>query len=73
MELFSVVQYFEDDTYEYVRKAVDAKEALAAFSHYTTSVGVQIGFVKRVIIIDSGDCVAYEWEYGKGITFPKEK
>jgi hypothetical protein len=66
---YSVCQFFEDDSYEYVRRHVTAEEAVKAARHYTTSVGARIGTTKRVIITDSGDCINFEWQYGKGVTF----
>ena len=67
---FSVVQFFPDDTYEYVRRFVSAKEAMEAFAHYTTCVATKLGTTVRVIITDGGDCINFEWVRGKGITFP---
>jgi len=69
-ERFSVVQFFMDDSYEYVRRFVPAQEAIDAAKRYTTSVGARIGTTKRVIITDSGDMTCFEWVYGKGVTFP---
>jgi hypothetical protein len=69
---FSVCQFFEDDTYEYVRRYVSAEEAMKAFQHYTNNVAVKLGVTKRVIITDGGDCINMEWIYGKGITFPPQ-
>jgi hypothetical protein len=66
---FSVCQFFADETYEYVRRGVGAEEAVKAFSHYINSVAAKLGFVERVIITDGGDCVNYEWQKGKGITY----
>lgn len=71
-EFFSVVQFFTDDTYEYVRRFVPVEESLAAFLHYTTNVAARVGITKRVIIVDSGDCIAAEWKFGEGIVFPKK-
>lgn len=68
---FSVAQFFEDGTYEYVRRWVSAEEAKKAFEHYTTNVSAHYGFVRRVIITDGGDNTNVEWKYGEGITFPK--
>jgi len=68
-ERFNVVQFFKDDSYEYVRRAVTAEEAVKAASHYCHSVGAKLGFTKRVIITDSGDNINFEWKFGKGITF----
>jgi hypothetical protein len=69
---FSVCQFFQDDSYEYVRRYVDAEEAAKAAAHYTQSVGARMGFTQRVIITDGGDCIAFEWKFGEGIVFPKE-
>lgn len=66
---FSICQFFEDDSYEFVRRYVPAKEAVEIAKHYCTSVGAKIGTTKRVIITDGGDNVCFEWQYGKGITF----
>jgi cellulase/cellobiase CelA1 len=68
-EEFSVCQFFEDGTSEYVRRNVGPKEAVDAAHHYCNSVGARMGFTKRVIITDGGDCVNFEWVYGKGVTF----
>jgi hypothetical protein len=60
---FSVCQFFADadDTHEYVRRHVDGKEAVEAFKHYTSSVGVKVGLVNRVIVTDGDDNIALEW------------
>jgi hypothetical protein len=71
-ELFSVCQFFPDETYEYVRRYVSADEAKKAFMHYTHSVGARMGTTTRVIITDSGDCINAEWVYGKGLTYPPQ-
>ena len=67
---FSVCQFFEDDTHEYVRRYVSAEEAVKAARHYTTNVAVKMGITKRVIITDGGDCITWEWINGIGQTFP---
>jgi hypothetical protein len=68
-EEFSVCQFFEDGSYEYVRRGVDARTAVEVAHHYCNSVGAQIGTTRRVIITDSGDCTNFEWQFGKGVTF----
>lgn len=73
IEHFSVCQFFPDGSYEYVRRFVEAEEAVKAFVHYTSSVGARIGTTVRVIIIDSGDFCNMEWEFGKGITYPPQE
>jgi len=66
---FSVVQFFEDDSFEFVRRGVCAEEAVKAAHHYCNSVGAKLGFTRRVIITDIDDCVNFEWRFGKGVTF----
>jgi len=68
-ETFNVVQFFEDDSHEYVRRGVTAEEAVKAAHHYCHCVGAQIGMTRRVIVTDEGDACCFEWQYGKGVTF----
>jgi hypothetical protein len=70
---YSVCQFFEDGSYEYVRRWVSAEEAMKAVQHYINSVGARMGLVKRVIVTDGGDMTNFEWEYGKGIVFPTKE
>ncbi len=65
-DTFSVVQYFADDSHEYVKRNVSPEEAVDAFATYSTCVKAQSGSTKRVAIM-IGDCVTFEWLYGKGI------
>lgn len=67
---FSVCQFFDDGTHEYVRRFVTAEEAVKAARHYTENVAARLGLVPRVIITDGGDCTVFEWVRGKGVTFP---
>ena len=70
MDEYSVYQFFQDDSYECVRKFVSAKEAVKVFKFYTNNVASRIGTTVRVIITDGGDLINAEWIFGKGITFP---
>lgn len=72
-EHFSVYQFFTDGTYERVREFVSAEEASVAAGHYCSSVAVQMGLVNRVIIVDGGDCICFEWTREHGIIFPPQK
>jgi hypothetical protein len=73
MEKFNVVQFFDDGTYEYVRRNVDAEEAVNAAKHYCTSVGAKLGMVRQVLITDQGDITVFQWKFGEGIVFPLPK
>lgn len=68
---FSVCQFFQDGTYEYVCRFVSAEEAVRKAKQYTHNVSAQTGLTTRVIITDGGDCINLEWQYGRGITFPE--
>lgn len=70
---FSVYQFFLDDSYEQVRRHVNSEEAVKAAAHYTTCVGARIGTTVRVIIVDGGDSIAFEWKYGEGVVFPTKE
>ena len=72
MDEFSVVQFFDNGTHEYVRRGVAAKEAVEAAAHYCGSVGARLGFVTTVIITDGDDYRVFQWEHGKGVVFPPE-
>lgn len=68
--MFSVCQFFPDGSYEYVRRNVEAREAVDAAMHYATSVGARMGMTRRVIITDGDDFTTFEWKWDEGITFP---
>lgn len=69
---YSVYQFFLDGSYEMLCHFVLAEPAARIFAGATTSLGAQLGTTQRVIITDGGDCIVFEWVYGKGITFPPE-
>ena len=71
--MFSVYQFFPDGTYEAVLRYVPLEEAAKRAIGLTTTVGARIGTTRRVIITDGGDCVCFEWEFEKGITFPSKE
>ena len=73
MDKFNVVQFFEDGQHEYVRRNVEALEAVRAIQHYTNNVATRMGIIARVIITDELDCTCFEWTYGKGITYPTQQ
>lgn len=71
-ERFSVCQFFPDGSYEYVARHVPVESALSAAAHYTMNVSAHAGLTERVIITDSGDCICFEWIFGKGVVFPDD-
>lgn len=71
-ETFSVVQWFENGVYEYVRRNISMEHAMDAATHYCTCVGAKLGTTVRVIIEDGSGWCVFEWERAKGIVHPKE-
>jgi hypothetical protein len=74
---FSVVQFFpdlqeENDNYEYVLKYVDPQTAVLKARDLIGRPAVKIGIIRRVIITDALDCIAFEWINGEGIVFPPQ-
>jgi hypothetical protein len=69
-ETFNVVQFFTDDSHEYVLRRVPAQVAVQKAHSLATSVGAQIGTTKRVIVTDTGDLTNLDWINGKGLVFP---
>lgn len=69
---FAVYQFFADDTNECIGESLDAQNAVLLARRYCRSLGAKLGTTRRVIIADSGDCTVFEWQHGKGVTFPEE-
>jgi hypothetical protein len=46
-EKFSVVQFFMDESYEFVRRSVSPEEAVKAFQFYTNNIAAKIGTTVR--------------------------
>jgi hypothetical protein len=67
---FNVVQFFEDDSYEFVCRRVSAEVAVTTAKRSTETIGARIGTVRRVIITDAGDYTNFEWKFGEGVTYP---
>lgn len=72
-EIYSVTQFFEDGSYETVRRHVPVNEAVDAFRFYTNNVASRMGITVRVIMTDGGDCICAEWKYKEGLVFPQVK
>jgi hypothetical protein len=67
---FSVVEFYSDGYHAYVERRLDAKNAVSLAKRCTDAATVASGFVVKVIITDGGDNTVFQWEHGKGVTFP---
>ena len=71
-ELFDVWQYLPDDWHEKVGERLSGEEAVKLAHSYTIRPAAQIGIIRKVHIISrEDDTVAFEWQFGKGVTFPQ--
>lgn len=69
---FSVYQFFLDETCERIESFVDPQTAVETARRLTRTVGARLGTTARVIITDGLDFTCFEWQFGKGVTFPPE-
>lgn len=70
---FSVYQWFAGSLqYEEVLRFVDAETAVQKARSLSMSIGAAIGTTQFIRISDGGDSTVFEWEYGKGVTFPPQ-
>lgn len=69
-ETFNVCQYFPNGSYDYIKRYVTAEEAMATAKNYIGRPAAIVGIIQRLIITDGGDCIVFEWQFNKGITFP---
>lgn len=46
-------------------EGVDLATATRWFIHHTTNVTARTGLTKRVIVVDSDDCIVAEWKHGE--------
>jgi hypothetical protein len=68
---FSVVEFFADGSHRYVERWLTGKDAVELAKFWTERPAAQLGFMTRVIITDGGDFTVFEWQQGKGVTFPE--
>lgn len=70
-ERFSVCMFNEAGEHTYLRpRFVPAAEAVRMAFACIESVSAKVGIIRRVIITDGGDHTNFEWEFGRGVTFP---
>ena len=68
----SVCQFFQDGTYEWVKRSVGLADAAAAALRFSSNVSAGIGLTSRVIITDADDCTNWDWCYGEGVRLPQD-
>lgn len=66
---FSVWLFFSDGTQHPELEWVDMKTAAEKAVSMSRGVAARLGQLVRIIITDGGDCIAFEWQFGKGVVF----
>jgi hypothetical protein len=67
---FSVYWWDPEGNYHRERQWVGLEDAIWFAKSFTTRPAARAGFVTKVIVTDGGDCCIWEWQYGKGLTWP---
>lgn len=64
---FSVAQFHDDGSHEYVGRWMSDAEAVEMAAEVIVMAGTA---VTKIIITDGGDDTVFQWERGLGITWP---
>jgi FMN phosphatase YigB (HAD superfamily) len=67
---FNVVEFYDDDYHTTIDRWMDAKSAVELAARL---VKLEQKHVNRIIITDGGDNTVFQWEQGKGVTFPEQR
>jgi hypothetical protein len=67
---FSVWIFFTDGTHFSEWRNLSGRTAVLKAKELSKRPVVQSGMVERIIITDSGDCTAFEYRPGVGVTYP---
>lgn len=70
-ESFAVVLFFPDGSHVYERRNLDASAAVTLAKECSLRPAALAGLIPRIIITDDGDNTVFEWQAGKGVTWPK--
>lgn len=67
---FDVWQFFSGGSKERVLLRGSAEEAMLKALELKRSGGAKIGTTIRIIVVDSGDLITWEWRFARGVIFP---
>jgi hypothetical protein len=67
---FSVVEFYDDDYYAYVERWLDGESAVRLAKRRSDMATAKVA---KIIITDGGDYTVFQWERGKGVTFPERQ
>jgi len=68
------VYWFDPDGNSYAEaRFIEVKAACQLAKSLMERPAAQLGFIRRVIITDGGDCTCFEWKHGEGIVYPPQE
>ena len=68
---FKVWVFFPDQSHYCAADGLDMGQAVQTAKQQTETIGARLGISRRIIIEDAGGDTVFEWQYGKGVTFPR--
>lgn len=68
---YSVVLFFPDESHHYEARELGAEEAVWLAKECSERPAAHAGFIRRIIITDADDFAVFQWEYGKGVIYPR--
>jgi hypothetical protein len=67
---WSVWIFFPDGGHVAEAQWIGPEAAVKLAYELTRRPAARVGIIERVIITDGGDFTCFEWQFGKGVTFP---
>jgi hypothetical protein len=68
---YKVWAFFRDGTHYLIADGLGTEAAVECAKRQTQTVGARLGTTKRIIIEDCGGFTSFEWQFKKGVTYPK--
>lgn len=66
----NVVRFYDDGFHDYIARDVSDYAAVRIAHRCSESLLARLGAITRIIITDAEDYTVFEWQSGKGVTFP---
>ena len=67
---FNVVLIFANETHHYEARNLMAEAAVKLAYEVSKRPAALVGIIGKILITDGGDFTVFEWQFGKGVTFP---
>jgi hypothetical protein len=67
---FSVVEFYDNGYHACVERGLDAESAVKLAKRCADAAAATGEFVVKIIVTDGDNYTVFEWQHGKGVTFP---